>query len=91
MSSISDALTPTCFSTAEESAYYYEALAELAEQEALEELQELQEQSLSITREVEALPIPAWLLDEGHDLELDDLEPLEASELVKSEALEVAA
>ena len=80
---MSDPITPTCFSTIEESAYYYEVLAELAEQEALEEA-ELQEQPISTNREIEALPIPAWLLDEGHDLEpevLDTITPLEALEV----------
>ena len=82
---MTDPLTPTCFSTAEESAYYYEALAELAEQEALEET-ELEQQPISTNREIEALPIPAWLLDEGHDLEPEVLDTI-----TSLEALEVAA
>ena len=81
---MSDPLTPTCFSPIEEAAYYYEALAELAEQEALEELElqelELQEQAeKTISTNVEALPIPDWLLDEGHDLEPLELETLEVA------------
>lgn len=83
---MTDPLTPTCFNPAEESAYYFERLAELEEQAQLQDLQELEETPISTNRAIETrnseeLPLPLWLLDEGHDLEESSLEPLEALEV----------
>ena len=81
---MTDTLTPTCFNPSEELAYYFEEQAELEEQA---DLQELEEPPISTnraleTRNSEELPIPLWLLDEGHDLEPESsLEPLEALEV----------